>query len=116
MGEVELGFEVQLDRHLLTPVLRLPPALAPVRSERRHDVLDVVAGSIVGVRVVRATRVAHKTLVVLVFEVADDTETFWAVQAARRRRRQVILSADQQVPGSGVATTLLTRTWRSPIS
>ena len=113
---MELGLEVQLDRHLLAPVLRLPPALAPVRSERRDDVLDVVAASVVAAWTVRSARVADEALIILILQMADDTESFWMVKAAGRRRRQVVLAANQKVPRGWVTTALLTGARRSPIS
>ena len=85
--KVELGFEVQLYGNLLAPVLRLPPSLAPVWPERRYYVLDVVAGPVVDVGIVRATGIAHETLVVLVLQMADDAETFRTTKSAGRGRR-----------------------------
>ena len=83
MREVKLGLQVQLDRHFLASVLRLPPSLAPVRPERRDNVLYMMAGPVVGARAVRATGVADEALVILILQVAHDTESFWVVQSAR---------------------------------
>ena len=67
----------------------LPPAFAPVGSERGDDVLNVVTGSVERVRIVRTSRIAHKALVVLVLQMTDDTEP--AVSVTQRHRIELQL-------------------------
>lgn len=97
-------------------VPHLPPALPPVRSESGDDVLDVMAGAIQRVGIVRPSRVTDEALVVLVLEVTDDTEALRVNKTASRRGRQVALSTNQQVPGGRVTAALLTRARWSPRS
>ena len=77
--------------------------------ERGDDVLYMMAGAVVSAWSVRASRVADEALVVLVFQMTDDTEPLWVVETTRRCRRQVALSTNQKVACGRVAAALLTR-------
>jgi len=46
MGEVEFGFEVELNCNSLDAILGLPPMMFPVTAESRDDVLNTVTNPI----------------------------------------------------------------------
>lgn len=91
VGEMELGFEIQLDRHILLSILRLPPGL--LQSSRLvlvDDLTDtmilhgVVLGSIAGV--------AQEALGLL--QMRHDTVTLWSVDTTGGGGLQTVLASD----------------------
>ena len=111
VGEMELGFEVQLDRDVIDPCWRLPPTclLRPLVSIRRNDVANSVTSH-------RVAGIADETTVVVrsvtwppLFQTPNDAVALGAAQTTRGARRQPVGTADQEVAGCRVTTAALAR-------
>lgn len=104
MGEVELGFQIQLDVHVLFAVLRLPPPGSSV-LERGNNIFDAVTplpfsfcpGS---------SGVAVEALGVL-FQVTDHAVSLLAIQAAGGGGGEIRLTTNQQIAGGRVTAAQL---------
>lgn len=105
MCEVELSFQVQLNGHILHTILRLPPGLEAVGGKGGDQVFDAVAGGVVHPLIILLPGVTHKTLLLLL-QVTNNAKAFRLLNAAGGGGGELVRTADQKVPGGGVAAPL----------
>ena len=114
VGHVELGLQVELNRHVLHSVLRLPPrpVLVGLNLTRRlkpvYDVVDpvrrprIISQSLRG----RVTPEAFLSVQGLV-QVGQNTVALLTLGPARRRGRELVLSSNEEVSGGRITTPLV---------
>lgn len=102
MGEVELGLQVESNRHVLEAVFRLPPVQRSVFVVLGDDVLDAVAVFVRLPGLPGETAVTGEALH-FVFQMGNDTVAFGSAEPASRRGREEMPASDQQVPRGRVA-------------
>lgn len=106
VGEMELSLKIQLDRHILLSILRLPPGL--LQSARLVLVDDLTDPMILhGVIFGSIACVAQEALGLL--QMGHDTVTLWSVDTTGGGGLQTVLTSDQKVSCGRVAGTLLAR-------
>lgn len=106
VGKVELRFQVQLDSDILFAILRLPPGLVQGAGLAFVDDLPdpVVLHRDLG-RL--GPGVAEETFLLL--QMGHDAVSLGPINAARGRRIESVLAANQQVTRRRIATALLAR-------
>lgn len=111
VGDVELGLEVKLDRHVLHSVFGLPPGsvLVSLNLTRRlptvNDVLNPMRGPRVPPQTFRCG-ITPKTFLstLCLIQMGEDTVSLLSECPARRSRCEFVLAADEEVAGGGVTT------------